>query len=116
MMTSLRDNLSALPGQVVAGLHIEAADDFAYRDPVDGSESSAQGIRIYFDNGSRIVYRLSGTGTQGATLRVYLDSYQDDPDLLEQDPQQALAGLIEAADQIAGIGQSTGRDGPDVIT
>ncbi len=116
MMARLRDSLSGLPGRDEAGLLIEAADDFAYQDPVDGSQSSAQGIRIYFNNGSRIVYRLSGTGTQGATLRVYLDSYQDDPELLEQDPQQALATLIEAADQIAGIKQSTGRDGPDVIT
>ncbi len=116
MMTQLRDNLSALPGQEVAGQSIEAADDFAYQDPVDGSQSKAQGIRIYFANGSRIVYRLSGTGTQGATLRVYLDSYQNDPGLLEQDPQQALAKLIEAADQIAGIRQSTGREQPDVIT
>ncbi|MDJ0834574.1 MAG: alpha-D-glucose phosphate-specific phosphoglucomutase [Gammaproteobacteria bacterium] len=116
MMTRLRDRLSTLSGQAVADLQIEAADDFAYRDPVDGSESQAQGIRIYFEDGSRIVYRLSGTGTEGATLRVYLDSYQNDPGLLEQDPQQALATLISAADQIAGIKSSTGREQPDVIT
>ena len=116
MIERLRARLPDLPGQVVAGMRVEAADDFAYRDPVDGSESSAQGIRVYLDNGGRIVYRLSGTGTQGATLRVYLDSYQNDPQLLEQNTQQALASLIDAADQIAGIRQSTGRERPDVIT
>ncbi len=114
MIDHLRRTLDDLPGQEFAGLRVESADDFAYHDPVDHSESTAQGIRIFFNNGGRIVFRLSGTGTKGATLRVYLDCYQDT--LLDQDPQQALAPLIEAADQIAGIRQSTGRTAPDVIT
>ena len=114
MIGTLRQSLDTLTGQEFAGLRVESADDFAYHDPIDHSESAAQGIRIFFDNGSRIVFRLSGTGTKGATLRVYLDCYQDTQ--LDQEPQQALAVLIEAADRIAGITQSTGRTAPDVIT
>lgn len=116
MIDNLKGRLSSLKGQVFAGLCVESADDFSYLDPVDGSKSSAQGIRLYLNNGGRIVLRLSGTGTEGATLRVYLDRYQDDPALMEQDPQQALADLIAAADQIAGIREATGRSAPDVIT
>lgn len=116
MMRRLRERLAELPGQEFSGLLIESADDFHYSDPVDASESTAQGIRIYCNNGGRIVLRLSGTGTQGATLRVYLERYLNDPTLLGQAPQKALASLIEAADQIAGIAQFTGRDKPDVIT
>lgn len=116
MIEQLREKLPQLPGQQFAGLSIEAADDFHYNDPIDGSESSAQGIRIYLNNGGRIVFRLSGTGTQGATLRVYLDCYQNDPALLAQDTQAALATLVAAADAIAGIEAFTGRTAPDVIT
>lgn len=116
MIDSLRGRLPDLPGQEFAGLRVESADDFRYTDPVDGSETTAQGLRIYFGNGGRIVFRLSGTGTDGATLRVYLDCYQNDPALLGQNPQKALASLIAAADQIAGIAEYTGRDKPDVIT
>jgi phosphoglucomutase len=116
MIDRLRLALDDLSGQEFAGLRVESADDFAYRDPVDHSETTAQGIRIFFTNGGRIVFRLSGTGTEGATLRVYFDFYQDDPTLLDQDPQQALAALIESADQLAGISLSTGRSAPDVIT
>lgn len=114
MIEHLRSTLDDLPGQEFAGLRVESADDFAYHDPVDHSESTAQGIRIFLNNKGRIVFRLSGTGTKGATLRVYLDCYQETE--LDQDPQQALAALIEAADKIAGIRQSTGRTAPDVIT
>ena len=116
MIDRLRKQLPDLPGQEFAGLSIESADDFRYTDPIDSSESTAQGIRIYFNNGGRIVIRLSGTGTEGATLRVYLDRYQNDPALLGQDPQKALAVLMDAADQIAGISQYTERLKPDVIT
>lgn len=116
MMQRLGDSLADLPGQAFAGLKVEAADNFHYRDPVDGSESAGQGVRLFFENGGRVVMRLSGTGTSGATLRVYFDCYQQDPALIGQDPQRALAGLIEAADQIAGIQASTGRKAPDVIT
>jgi phosphoglucomutase len=116
MIGALRERLEEIVGQEFVGIRVDAADDFAYVDPVDASESSAQGIRVYLANGGRIVYRLSGTGTEGATLRVYLDQYVDDPALLEQDPQQALAKLIAVADQIAGIAEHTGREAPDVIT
>jgi phosphoglucomutase len=83
---------------------------------VDGSVSRNQGIRIGFEGGSRIVFRLSGTGTEGATIRVYLERYEADPARLAQETPDALADLIRAADEIAGIGRHTGRDGPDVVT
>ncbi len=116
MISQLRENLSELTDQEFSGLCIESADDFKYHDPVDGSETLAQGIRIFFKTGERLVFRLSGTGTEGATLRVYLDRFESDTALLEQDPQKALATLINAANMIAGIQQFTGRDKPDVIT
>ena len=116
MIEQLRNQLPKLPGKEFAGLSIESADDFRYSDPIDGSETTGQGVRIYFASGGRVVVRLSGTGTEGATLRVYLDSYQNDPARLGQDPQRALAALKEAADQIVGIKRYTGRDKPDVIT
>ena len=114
MIDRLRQTLGELQGQEFAGLTVESADDFAYHDPVDQSESTQQGIRLYLSHGGRIVFRLSGTGTQGATLRVYFDCFQDT--LFDQNPQQALASLIKAADQIAGITHSIGRTAPDVIT
>ena len=100
----------------MAGLRIAAADDFAYHDPVDGSTSSKQGIRILFDGGSRVVFRLSGTGTSGATLRVYIERFEDDPDRLDLETADALADLIAAAEALAGIRERTGRSAPDVIT
>lgn len=116
MIDQLRSGLKTLPGSVFSGLKVESADDFSYLDPVDGSKSANQGIRVYFENGGRVVYRLSGTGTSGATLRVYLDTYVKDADGLEQDPQDALSELIRAADELAGIRRYTGRKEPDVIT
>ncbi|MFC3526560.1 alpha-D-glucose phosphate-specific phosphoglucomutase [Paracoccus mangrovi] len=116
LVDALRARLGDLPGQTVAGLRIEAADEFAYDDPVDGSHSAAQGLRVMTEGGGRIVLRLSGTGTEGATLRVYLERVETDPARMQDDPQQALAGIIAAADQIAGIRERTGRDAPDVIT
>jgi len=116
MVGQLRAGLATLPGASFNGLQVAAADDFAYTDPVDGSQSNKQGIRIYFRDGGRIVLRLSGTGTSGATLRLYLDTYVNDPERLELDPQVALAPLIKAADELAGIRRFTGRDKPDVIT
>jgi phosphoglucomutase len=116
MIQQLKGQLSALPGQSYSGIEIEHADDFQYIDPVDNSKTTGQGVRIYLNNGGRIVFRLSGTGTQGATLRVYIDCFENDPQLLEQDTQQALKSLIEIADNVAGIKQFTGRDKPDVIT
>tara|TARA_R110002050_G_scaffold161749_7_gene291458 strand:+ start:4362 stop:5996 length:1635 start_codon:yes stop_codon:yes gene_type:complete len=116
MIAQLKEKLANLPGQKFSGVEIEKADDFQYIDPVDSSTTIAQGVRLYLDNGGRIVYRLSGTGTQGATLRVYIDCFESNLALLEQDTQQALTTLISIADSVAGIKQFTGRDNPDVIT
>ncbi|MEM6479932.1 MAG: alpha-D-glucose phosphate-specific phosphoglucomutase, partial [Pseudomonadota bacterium] len=116
LMADLRGRLSGLAGQEAAGLEITGADEFSYDDPVDGSHSSAQGIRVFFRGGGRAVFRLSGTGTVGATLRVYLESLETDPAKLDRDPQEALAGIIAAADAIAEISARTGRNAPDVIT
>jgi phosphoglucomutase len=116
LMSSLRSRLPGLAGQRFGNLLIEAADDFAYTDPVDGSVSRAQGLRILLAGGSRIVFRLSGTGTEGATLRVYLERYEADPARHDLEPQQALAELITLADQLAGIRSHTGMDAPAVIT
>jgi phosphoglucomutase len=116
LMDDLRGRLGSLPGQKVAGLAIAAADDFAYHDPVDGSVSRHQGLRVMFEGGSRVVFRLSGTGTQGATLRVYLERFEPDPAKHGQETQAALADLIVAAEELAGIRARTGRSEPDVIT
>ena len=116
MMAALRSSLPTLPGTVIDGMTIQAADDFAYTDPVDGSVSRAQGVRIMFEDGSRIVLRLSGTGTDGATLRLYLERYAPGPDGLQHDPQVALAPVIRAAQVLAGIERFTGRVAPNVIT
>jgi phosphoglucomutase len=116
MFAALRASLSALPGRDVEGMTISAADDFAYTDPVDGSVSQKQGVRVLFADGSRIVYRLSGTGTEGATLRVYLERFAAGPEGLELDAQVALAPVIRAAHALAGIAAHTGRTAPDVVT
>ena len=116
LIEELRGKLGSLPGTTVRSLTVETADDFAYHDPVDGSVSEHQGIRVLFEGGSRVVFRLSGTGTSGATLRVYIERYEPDPAKHDIDTQQALADLIAAADDIAGIRRHTGRDRPSVIT
>ncbi|MEM8872068.1 MAG: alpha-D-glucose phosphate-specific phosphoglucomutase, partial [Pseudomonadota bacterium] len=116
MVDRLRAKLSSLSGQKFAGLTVAAADEFSYTDPMDGSLSSQQGLRVLFDGGSRIVLRLSGTGTVGATLRVYLERYEPDAVHHDQDPQEALANIIAAAAEIAQIEQFTGRAAPDVRT
>lgn len=116
LMDALRAALETLPGQKFGDLVVDKADDFAYHDPVDGSVSANQGIRILFEGGSRVVYRLSGTGTSGATLRVYIERYEPDPAKHGLETQAALADLIEAADKIAGIKSRTGRAEPSVIT
>ncbi|MFM7435541.1 MAG: alpha-D-glucose phosphate-specific phosphoglucomutase [Vulcanococcus sp.] len=106
----------SLVGQAFGGRSIATADDFAYTDPVDGSLTSGQGLRLLLDDGSRVVLRLSGTGTQGATLRVYLESYVPPSGALHQDPQAALGDLIRAIDQLAEIRERTGMERPTVIT
>lgn len=116
MMGSLRGALPGLKGQMVEGMTIAGADDFAYTDPVDASVSTRQGVRVMFSDGSRFVLRLSGTGTEGATLRMYLERYAPGPAGLDLDPQVALAPVIRAAHGIARIAEFTGRRDPDVVT
>lgn len=114
MMKFLRESLSTLKGKKAGSLSVATADDFAYHDIVDGSNTAQQGIRIVFDDGSRVIYRLSGTGTAGATLRVYIEKYEAKN--LGQETQAALADLIKFANDLAGIAQRTGRTEPTVIT
>jgi phosphoglucomutase len=116
LMEHLRAQLPDLPGQRFGAFVVGKADDFSYTDPVDGSVSKNQGIRIIFADGSRIVFRLSGTGTAGATLRVYLERHEPDPTRHDQDTQEALGELIAIAGQLADIKARTGRDAPSVIT
>ena len=116
LVRALRDLLPSLPGTQVSGLTIAEADDFAYRDPIDDSLTDKQGVRVSFTDGSRLVMRLSGTGTQGATLRVYLERYVERNGDHAQDVQVALAPVIEAAEQLAKIQKHTGRSQADVIT
>jgi Phosphoglucomutase len=116
LMAELEGKLVSLPGSSIDGMKVEEADNFTYHDPVDGSTSANQGIRIFLEGGARIVFRLSGTGTSGATLRVYMEFFEPDPNRHDRDTQQALAGLIAAADTVAGIRAHTGRDAPTVIT
>ncbi len=116
VMQHLEQQFAILPGQQFGSFRVTSCDNFSYTDPVDGSVSSNQGIRILFDGGSRIVYRLSGTGTVGATLRIYIESYEPDPGKQLQDPQEALAPLIEIAGRLAELPARTGRTAPSVIT
>ena len=116
MMAALRASLPSLPGRHMAGLTVTAADDFSYEDPVDGTVSEGQGVRVMFEGGARFVMRLSGTGTEGATLRLYLERYAPGPEGLDLDPQEALAPVIAVAKGIAGIAGQTGRLSPDVVT
>jgi phosphoglucomutase len=116
MVAALREKLPSLIGRPFGNRTIRAADDFAYHDQVDGSSSAKQGIRVFFDDGARIVYRLSGTGTTGATLRVYLERYEPNDGDLSMQTNDALGELVTAADEIAEISARTGRVSADVIT
>ncbi len=116
LVASIRDQLETLPGTTIAGETIDTADEFAYDDPVDGSHSEGQGLRLTTASGGRIVMRLSGTGTEGATLRVYLEQVETDPAKMGQDPQKALASIIDVAQSVGEIAKRTGREKPDVIT
>jgi phosphoglucomutase len=116
LIAALGARLELLPGTRVGPLTVAAADDFSYHDPVDGAISSRQGIRVLFEGGSRVVFRLSGTGTSGATLRVYIERYEPASGNLGLETADALAELIAAAEALADIRERTGRDRPDVIT
>ncbi len=116
VVAGLRARLADLPGQVVEGMSVTTADDFAYADPVDGSVSRGQGLRVVLSGGARVVLRLSGTGTEGATIRLYLERHVAGPGGLDADVQEALAPVIGAAETLAGIRAATGRAGPDVVT
>ena len=112
----LRNHLDGLPGKSYDNYTVSFADEFSYTDPVDHSVSHRQGIRIGFSDGSRIVFRLSGTGTVGATIRIYLEKFEPDADKQNQDAQQALADLIDIAEQLSEVKKRTGRSEPDVVT
>jgi phosphoglucomutase len=116
LMTHLQSRLADLPGTTLDGYSVDYADNFAYTDPVDGSVSENQGVRIGFTDGSRIVYRLSGTGTEGATLRVYLEAYEPDPEKQDRETAAVMQPLVEIATGIAEIESRTGRQKPTVIT
>lgn len=116
LVADLRGKLASLPGASVNGLKIEKADDFAYHDPIDHSVSEHQGIRIYFEGGARVVLRLSGTGTSGATIRIYIERYEADQAKHDLDTQETLATLIDAAEQIAEVKKRSGRTEPSVVT
>jgi phosphoglucomutase len=116
MMAALKAKLASLPGTKLEGMTVSTADDFAYNDPVDGSISKGQGVRVVFEGGSRMVMRLSGTGTEGATLRLYLERYEPKDGDLGQDPQAALAPIIAAAHALADIAGYSGKSKPDVVT
>ena len=114
MIDALREKLPTLPGTSVAGSNITLADDFSYTDPVDGSVSARQGIRILLEDGSRIVCRLSGTGTEGATLRVYVERYLKDGG--EGNIEEVLAPLVQEARKLLEMRERLGKDEPTIIT
>lgn len=116
LMNNLEQQLPSLVGKDFSQYRVSYADNFSYSDPIDKSISNNQGIRIGFTDGARIIFRLSGTGTDGATLRVYIEKYQAKQDQLQLDTQDALTELISLADKIAEITQRTGRTEPTVIT
>ena len=116
LMERLRGMVGSMTGKKYGNYEVKYADDFSYEDPVDGSVSKKQGIRIGFTDGSRIVFRLSGTGTKGATLRVYIENYEPDASKHDRDTQEALKPLIDLAQEIAQIKEYTRRDEPTVIT
>jgi phosphoglucomutase len=118
LMADLRAALPGLPGRATAGLTVQTAEDFAYTDPVDGTVATGQGVQIGFEDGARAVLRLSGTGTEGATLRLYLEAYQSDAPARSSgaDVQAALAPVAAAVQALTGLAGRTGRTAPDVIT
>ena len=116
MIDSLRDKLGELVGKIIEGMIVKSADEFSYTDPVDHSKSPAQGVRIEFEGGARAVFRLSGTGTQGATIRLYLEELQTNPHRLHDDPVDVLQNVRTAALAVSNLVVITGRNAPDVCT
>jgi phosphoglucomutase len=116
VVAGVKAAMQGLPGRRLGLLAVSAADDFAYHDPVDGSDARNQGLRILFEDGSRIVYRLSGTGTAGATLRIYLERFEPDPAKHDLDAQVALADLIALSRQLGDVEARTGMREPSVVT
>ena len=116
MLGGLRAQLPVLPGQLLAGREVQTADDFSYADPIDGSISTQQGLRILFSDGARLIFRLSGTGTAGATLRIYHEAFEHEPALLQRDPQRYLAALIQLGKDLTRLEPLSGRKAPTVIT
>jgi phosphoglucomutase len=116
LVKALREGVLGLKGRRFGALEVAQADDFAYHDPVDHSDSSHQGIRVMFADGSRLVYRLSGTGTGGATLRVYIERFEPDPARHRFETQSALRDLIALSRDLPEISRYTGRTEPSVIT
>ena len=116
IMALVRSRFAELPGQRLGDYTVKFCDDFSYTDPIDGSISTGQGLRVVFEDGSRIVFRLSGTGTEGATLRIYLEAFEADPARQMADAQFSLADLIAIADELTQLRQRTGRERPTVIT
>ena len=116
LMRTLLGKFDTLKGKKLGNYEVAYADDFAYTDPVDNSISKHQGLRIGFTDGSRIVYRLSGTGTRGATLRIYLEAYTRTTQDFSTDAHTLLQPLTEIANHIAAVQRFTGRNKPSVIT
>jgi len=116
LFAQVRSMLPTLAGTALAQRTVATADDFSYLDPIDGSTSAKQGLRLVFTDGSRIIFRLSGTGTSGATLRIYIESYVPGPDGLDRDVQEALQPLVQSALDLCQLQARTGRDKPTVIT
>jgi phosphoglucomutase len=116
LMETLRDKFTDLPGKQLGDLNVKYADDFSYTDPIDNSISEHQGLRIGFEDGSRIIFRLSGTGTQGATLRIYLEAYTQKETDFAANAHDLLKPLADIAGDIAQIQHFTGRSKPTVIT
>ncbi len=116
LMDHLKSQFASLPGQRFGSYQVKLCDDFSYTDPIDGSVSTGQGLRIIFEDGSRIVFRLSGTGTEGATLRIYLEAFESDAARQRMDAQEALGGLIDIAHELSQLKSRTGREQPTVIT
>jgi len=116
MIKELRAKIPTLQGKTAGGRKIVLSEDFSYTDPIDHSISARQGLRVVFDDGARIVFRLSGTGTEGATLRIYIEQYVAETEMHYRDTQEVLGDLVTVANSLCGILSRTGRGGPTVIT